>query len=105
LPGKKQIYRQIADGKYAKDVIALEDEKVEGIGLLELAVKEGKRVRAKPELNQIKKYCLEEVAKLPDVFKQIRVNGQYNVELAPKLNELVGKLTEQYGNGKHIFIK
>ncbi|MBI2129704.1 nicotinate phosphoribosyltransferase [Candidatus Woesearchaeota archaeon] len=99
LPGKKQIYRIENKGKYEKDIIALETEKIEGKPLLEKAVLNGRRVRERRGLKETRQYCLEEVAKLPDELKQVRVDQQYTIELAPALNNLVEQLTKQYGGG------
>ncbi len=97
LPGKKQVYRQEKDGKYRKDVIALESEAIEGFGLLELAVKDGKRTRERPLLHETRQYCLGEVAKLPDEIKKVRVVQPYAVEIAPELGELTEELAKHYG--------
>ena len=97
LPGIKQVLRFEEDGKYIGDTICLETEHVQGTPILELAVNDGKRIRAKPSLQETRKYCLEQVAKLPDSLKQVRVNVQYPVELAPGLNNLVEDLTKKYG--------
>ncbi|MDO8741028.1 MAG: nicotinate phosphoribosyltransferase [Candidatus Woesearchaeota archaeon] len=99
LPGKKQVYRIENKGKYEKDIIALETEQIEGKPLLEKAVLNGQRVRERRELKETRQYCLEEVAKLPDELKQLRVDQQYTIELAPALNNLVEQLTKQYGGG------
>ncbi len=98
LPGRKQVYRQPGeDGKYARDVIALEGEEIEGRGLLELAVKDGERARERPALKETRQYALNEVAKLPDALKGVRVENPFEVAVAPRLNGLVEQLTMQYG--------
>lgn len=99
LPGKKQVYRQFdSDGKYLNDIIALDEEKIEeGTPLLELAVKDGVRVRTKPTLDESRKYCLNEIAKLPDSLKQVRVERQYEVRPSEGLNDTIERLTKQYG--------
>jgi len=97
LPGKKQIYRQSdPDGKYCGDIIALEHEKVEGEPLLQPAVKEGKRVRGKPELSETRTYCLDAVSRLPDYLKKVRVKKKYAITLAHDLRSLIKQLTKQY---------
>jgi len=96
LPGVKQVYRQERNGKYDGDVIALANEKTEGKPLLELAVEKGKRVRKKPELDETRKYCLEEIAKLSDELKQTRVTEKYEVRVSDELKDLVDVLKKQY---------
>jgi nicotinate phosphoribosyltransferase len=98
LPGKKQVYRFVgADGKYERDLIVLDDEEVEGKALLELVVKDGKRAREKPLLTETRKYCLEEVAKMPDYVMEIHAKMPYKVDVSQELESLVTKLTMQYG--------
>lgn len=94
-PGRKQIYRVGQDGKFHHDVLALEGEKVEGTPLLELVVKDGKRVAPRRTLEETRTYCLEQVAMLPDEYKQIRAE-QYSADVSPGLQELVNDLTEQH---------
>jgi nicotinate phosphoribosyltransferase len=97
LPGKKQVYRQIGeDGLYNRDVVALDHENYSGIPLLELAVKDGKRAKAKPSLKEIRNFCLSEVAKLPLFLKELKVKEQFRMDISEGLNELVNRLTERY---------
>jgi len=97
-PGKKQIFRRIgADGKYAKDIVALHDEPVAGTPLLTLAVKNGRRVRPRPALEQIRDYCLGEVAKLPNKLKGIDAPSSYAMEAAPGLKALINALMKKGG--------
>jgi nicotinate phosphoribosyltransferase len=98
LPGKKQVYRQTDDdGKYAKDIIALEGETVEGKPLLELMIAGGKRITEKRNLPEIRKYCLDEVAKLSDELKQLNAAGKYTLEVAAGLDNAITALTARYG--------
>ncbi|MBN2142478.1 nicotinate phosphoribosyltransferase [Candidatus Woesearchaeota archaeon] len=97
LPGKKQVFRQADDqGVYTHDIIATEGEEVEGTPLLELAVKDGERARQKPTLQETRRYCLEEVAKIPKRFRQVKAPNGYKVELTEKLEEKIKELTRAY---------
>jgi nicotinate phosphoribosyltransferase len=97
-PGKKQVYRVEEDGKYAYDLLALENEQVKGIPLLEKIVENGQRTIPRRNLAEIRQYALEEVAKLPQDLKQVKA-GQYQMKISPKLTELVDTLTNQYKGG------
>ncbi|MFH1174418.1 MAG: nicotinate phosphoribosyltransferase [archaeon] len=98
LPGKKQVHRITGvDGKYITDIITLETEHVQNAQpLLEEVVREGKRVTARRELNDIRAYAFSEVAKLPDELKRTVVNT-YVVQHSKKLTALVQQLKEKYG--------
>ncbi|MFH1511378.1 MAG: nicotinate phosphoribosyltransferase [Candidatus Woesearchaeota archaeon] len=98
LPGKKQVYRlSDEDGYYIKDTIALEAELMYGQALLESVVAEGKRVRPRPSVHDTRKFCLEEVARLPDNVRELRVSTHYTVEVSPFLSYLSRELSFQYG--------
>ncbi|MEK6857290.1 MAG: nicotinate phosphoribosyltransferase [Nanoarchaeota archaeon] len=97
LPGKKQIYRQYIDGKFVKDVIALEGEEIEGEALLHQIIKEGKLAEKLPALNDVRDYCLKQRDALPERVKRIREADFYNVEVSDGLRKLVNNMREKYG--------
>lgn len=97
LPGKKQIYRQEVEGKYVRDIIAFENENTSGKALLEKVVSGGNRISERRSLDEIRTYSLGEVAKLSDDLKQVQVSNHYQIEIAPKLKDLIQDLTQKYG--------
>ncbi len=107
-PGKKQVYRfwEIATnyyhgGKYILyDLLALEGERIElgkmiirpgvadgiytqAIPLLEQVIKEGRRIRKKPTLEEIR--------------ENARIDGGHPMKISEGLQKLVDDLTEKYG--------
>lgn len=99
LPGKKQIYRQSLDGKFVKDIIALEDEIVDGEPLLQQTIKEGTLVEKLPELNKTREYCLKQREALPEKIKRLRASDYYPVEISEGLNNLVKEMRIKYKGG------
>lgn len=98
-PGIKQVFRIVnPDGNYVRDILALENEKHDAIPLLEKVVENGKRIVPKRNLDEIRNYCLGEVAKLPISARQLKAIP-YKIKPSLKLDELVQSLTYQY-NGK-----
>lgn len=99
-PGAKQVYR-ISDenGNYYHDVLALESEVLEGKPLLEKVIEHGKRISEAQSLGQIRKYSLEEIAKLPAHAKQLIANP-LELRTSEALDTLVENLSEKYGNKK-----
>lgn len=94
LPGKKQIYRQVdADGVSRGDTLAREHETVSGTPLLEPVVRDGARVRPRPALDASRARCREEIARLPESVRALRVQEHYPVDLSPGLQLLVDRLT------------
>jgi nicotinate phosphoribosyltransferase len=93
LPGRKQVFRlRDAEGSFVKDVIALEDEKVDGAPLLVKVVEKGKVVYDFPTLEEIRERALENLSRLPEKYKRLRNAAKYPVELSPKLKKLIREL-------------
>ena len=93
LPGRKQVFRlRDAEGSFVKDVIALEDEKVDGEPLLIKVVEKGKVVYDFPTLEDIRGRALENLSRLPEKYKRLRNVAKYPVELSPKLKNLIREL-------------
>jgi nicotinate phosphoribosyltransferase len=93
LPGRKQVFRlRDAEGSFVKDVIALEDEKVDGEPLLVKVVEKGKVVYDFPTLEEIRERALENLSRLPEKYKRLRNAAKYPVELSPKLKKLIREL-------------
>ncbi|MEM2912025.1 MAG: nicotinate phosphoribosyltransferase [Candidatus Bathyarchaeia archaeon] len=93
LPGRKQVFRlKDADGNFIKDVIALEDEKINGEPLLVKVVEKGKVAYDFPSLEDMRKRALENLSRLPEKYKRLRNAAKYPVELSPKLKKLIREL-------------
>lgn len=99
LPGVKQIYRVCENGKYVRDVISLEGEVIDGKSLLVPIVRQGELIYNLPTLQELRQYCLEERAKLPDACRRITGFERYPVSISDKLQALTQKLTEKYRGG------
>jgi nicotinate phosphoribosyltransferase len=93
LPGRKQVFR-FKDGRssFAKDVIALENEKIDGEPLLVKVMEKGKIVYDLPSLEEIRKRALESLSKFPDKYKKLKDAPRYPVELSFGLRRLMEEL-------------
>jgi nicotinate phosphoribosyltransferase len=97
LPGKKQVYRVYSDNKYSYDEIKLFDEGAPpgSKPLLIPIVLGGKIIYKFPEINEIRKFCLDETARLPDKYKVLRGAETYPVRISDELNSLKKRLLEK----------
>jgi nicotinate phosphoribosyltransferase len=96
LPGRKQVFRlKDEKGNFAKDIVALEDEKIRGEPLLVKVMENGKTICDPPSLEEIRKRALEDVSKLPEKYKKLKGASGYPVKLSPRLKRLVEELTER----------
>lgn len=113
-PGIKQVYR-LTDGKgnYKEDLLALEDEKVQGclygelkdnvlrndldaVPLLDRVISRGKRVVARKSLHETVNYVEECVSKMPSTSLKIIAPNPYAARPSAKLCELVKDLRYRY---------
>jgi nicotinate phosphoribosyltransferase len=93
LPGRKQVFRfKDERSNFVKDVIALEDEKINGEPLLVKVMEKGKIVYDLPSLEKIRKRALESLSKLPEKYKKLKGAPRYPVELSLELKKLMKKL-------------
>ncbi len=101
LPGRKQVYRiSNKNGEYKKDIIALEEEILDGEPLLEKVMENGRRLQEKEKITEIRKRTLENLARLPKKYKSINNYEAYPVEISTKLKILIEDLIKKYGGGK-----
>jgi nicotinate phosphoribosyltransferase len=96
LPGRKQVYRfKDENGNYAKDVIALADEKLEAEPLLIKVVEKGRTTIELPSLNELRSAIKENLSRLPEKYKQLSDPPEYPVELSKALEGLIAKLKKK----------
>jgi len=94
LPGKKQIFRQSDnEGKYRKDIVGLETEKVNGESLLTKVVESGKVTYDLPPLKDVRQVTLKNLSDLPDKYKRLDSAPRYPVELSIELEKIKNQLT------------
>jgi nicotinate phosphoribosyltransferase len=106
LPGKKQIFRQRdRKGKYVKDIVGLEDEKIKGEPLLAKVMENGKIVHDVPTLTEIRNATLENLSELPNKYKKLVRAPSYPVELSHALSKITNQLTSQLKNYECISYK
>jgi nicotinate phosphoribosyltransferase len=96
LPGRKQVYRfKDKSGNFAKDMIALADEKVKGEPLLVKVMEKGEIIYDFPSLDEIRATAAESLSKLPEKYKKLTGAPTYPVELSQDLEALIRKLKKK----------
>lgn len=99
LPGLKQVHRFSSDGRFDHDLIALEDEPIDGgKPLLQPVMKDGKRLAAPEPLADLRARCRDGLAALPVELQELtEVTDPYPVEISDPLRELARLARVQVG--------
>jgi nicotinate phosphoribosyltransferase len=98
FPGRKQVFREEAEGVARMDVLARHGEQLKGRPLLRPVMRDGKRVEgASPPLSEIRAYVRRELERLPPVLRRLEpVSPPYRVEASPVLAWTREQLTEAW---------
>ncbi|MBW4632035.1 MAG: nicotinate phosphoribosyltransferase [Iphinoe sp. HA4291-MV1] len=105
-PGRKQIFRSFEGSQVTVDSLSLMTEQERRYGneeflqssqvpLLQLFVKEGKRVQPLETLAKIRRRTTTSVASLPEVTRRLDNPVSVKVEISPQLQELTEKTKKQ----------
>ena len=85
-----------AEGRLARDVIALRDEEVPGARpLLQPVMRSGKILKPLPDLQEARGYFQEQFALLPEPYKDLQEPARYPVDLSPGLQALQARVEQQ----------
>ena len=97
-PGRKQVWRRYdAQGRMAGDRIALDRSsssaaaKTQNAGdepLLACVMRNGRRLRASPALDEIRAHARRDLERLPEPLRQLEPHASYPVEIGADLIEL-----------------
>ncbi|NEP09908.1 MAG: nicotinate phosphoribosyltransferase [Symploca sp. SIO2C1] len=89
-PGRKQIYRQFAGGKISKERLGLASESLlaNEQPLLQLVIRQGKRLQPPEPLAEIVQRTAASVATVPDSTRQIHNPTPLLVEISDSLKQL-----------------
>jgi len=96
LPGKKQIFRQRdKNGRYAKDIIGLENEEIKGEHLLVRIMEDGQITYEMPTLKEMRRVTLKNLSELPEKNKRLRGSSAYPVELSRRLSKIRSQVVDR----------
>lgn len=92
-PGRKQVWRRYgADGRLAGDVISIEGDDHPGEPLLQLVMRNGRRVAPPPSLAEIRARAAHELARLPEPLRRLDPGAKYPVAIANALAKLADEV-------------
>jgi nicotinate phosphoribosyltransferase len=103
LPGRKQVFRfKDNNGYFVKDVIALDDEKIDGEPLLIKMVDNGKILYDFPSLEEIRAKANEGLSLLPEKFKKMKNAPNYPVATSRRLKKLINELIQELKHAENL---
>jgi nicotinate phosphoribosyltransferase len=95
-PGRKQVFRvRDKSGRFIRDVLGLEKEKINGAPLLIKVVDRGKVIYNSPTLDRIKKFAKDSILRFSDALKGVFPKYRYPVIISPQLKKLRLTLASQ----------
>jgi nicotinate phosphoribosyltransferase len=92
-PGRKQIWRRYGtDGRMICDLLSLESDTQTGEPLIELVMKNGRRVKAAPTLAEIRARAAHDLDRLPQALRDLEPGATCPVEIADALVRLADEV-------------
>jgi len=103
LPGRKQIFREVADGTFVRDVIARAGEEGPGRALVEPMMRHGRRLRAAEyTLDEARAYAARQIAALPSHLRDLApAHPPYPVDISEELHALQRWVTDEVQRVEH----
>jgi nicotinate phosphoribosyltransferase len=88
-PGRKQVFRRYDEaGQMVGDLLSLHDEAADGEPLIQLVMKDGRRIRAAVPLSESRQRALRELKRLPEPLRKLQTAPDYPVTVSEGLRKL-----------------
>jgi nicotinate phosphoribosyltransferase len=87
-PGRKQIWREVEDGRMFGDIVSVETDKQPGEPLVVQVMKAGKRTAAAEDLTSVRERAARDLARLPTALRTLEPAQPYPVAIADALEAL-----------------
>jgi nicotinate phosphoribosyltransferase len=92
-PGRKQVWRRYdSDGRMAGDVLSLADHEKAGEPLIHPVMRDGRRLKPAPLLEDIRRRAKRELECLPQALRQLAPGAAYPVDVADDLVKLAAEV-------------
>ena len=105
-PGRKQVWRRYdAEGRMVGDRIALEQDSSSSAAangaepLLDCVMRDGRRLRASPSLDEIRVRAKRDLERLPEPLRRLEPDANYRVEIGADLVELAALVDSRTRSG------
>lgn len=95
LPGAKQVFRVTRDGVIDHDILGQFDEPLEGVELLEPVMRDGRRLRPRPTLEESRRATMERLKSLPARSRRIHDPIPIDVVRSERLEEATREVRDR----------
>jgi nicotinate phosphoribosyltransferase len=94
-PGRKQVFRILdKNGMFLKDILALENENIEGKPLLTKVMEKGKIIYIPPSLDETRRFNQDNLLRLPQRYKKLKDAPRYPVLISPALKVYTNRVVK-----------
>jgi nicotinate phosphoribosyltransferase len=97
-PGRKQVFRNLRDGRFDHDIVTVEGDTQAGSPLLVQVMRNGRRLHAPESLQTMRERAAAQLASLPERLKTLEATTTpYRVEISPALHKLAAQVDRMTG--------
>jgi nicotinate phosphoribosyltransferase len=102
-PGRKQVWRRYdADGKMQEDILSEENDQQQGEPLIQLVMKEGRRLQSQPTLAEVRARAKRNLEGLPEPLRQLDPDAHYPVTVARALKQLASEVDSRLAKQEQL---
>jgi nicotinate phosphoribosyltransferase len=102
-PGRKQVWRRYGSGgRMCGDAISTEADRQEGEPLIQLVMRDGRRVGPQPTLFEIRARAALDLERLPEPLRRLAPGATYPVQVAKALVKLAKEVDDRLAEREHI---
>jgi nicotinate phosphoribosyltransferase len=102
-PGRKQVWRQYGpDGRMVGDVLSLESDRQDGEPLIELVMRQGRRLAPSPTLAESRRRAASGLARLPEPLRRLEPGAPYPVRIADALTQLANEVDARLAQREQV---
>ncbi len=95
-PGRKQVYRHYgADGRFAEDIVTVEDDAQPGDALIRPVLQAGRRLAPLPSLAELRAHAASQLSRLPNFLRRLDPAPPYPVQISQALRDLAKSVDER----------
>jgi nicotinate phosphoribosyltransferase len=95
-PGRKQVWRHHrSDGRMCGDILSVEDDGQLGETLIQLVMKNGRRLQPQPTLAEIRTRAACQLERLPEPLCRLEPGASYPVQVTERLARLAAEVDQR----------